>query len=318
MYEFLRARRRALLVAAASAATIFLASCGGGDADTPPLFRTMVAFGASWTDNGNACNLVPASCPPSPPYASGRYSNGPLWIDTVAARYGASATPSRLGGTNFAYAGARTGTVPGVTTPAAVPSMAVQLEQYLQSVGYVSKPETLFIVNGIAVGNNIVDALTLSATNPNAPVQVLTAAVTDVATMILRLYASGARHIVVLNSGNVGATPRAQALGAAAVAGATQLAAQFNGALAQQIAGLKATSPGLNVYAVDSFALTQQVVGNPASVGFTNVTEPCFNTAVSPPTVCANPAQYAWWDVFHPTQATGKLISDAVIAAIGR
>jgi phospholipase/lecithinase/hemolysin len=318
MFDVLRAPRRALVLAAALAAAIFLGSCGGGSVSGPPLFMTMVAFGASVSDNGNSCNLIPSSCPPSPPYASGRFSNGPLWIDAVAARYGASAVPSRQGGTNWAYAGARTGAVPGVTAPAAVPSLAAQIEQYLQRVGYVSKPETLFIVDATTVGNNINDALTLSATNPNAPVEVLTAAVTDVVSAILRLYASGARHIAVLNAPNVGLTPRVQALGPAAVAGATQLSAQFNGALAQQIAGLRATSPGLNVYVADLFALNMQIAANPAAFGFTNVSEPCFNVAVAPPTLCANPAQYAYWDTFHPTQSAGKLIADIMIAAIGR
>jgi outer membrane lipase/esterase len=236
----------------------------------------------------------------------------------VAAKYGASATPSLRGGTNYAYGGARTGTVPGVTTPAPVPSMVVQVEQYLQSVGYVSKAETLFVVDASAVGNNISDALTLSATNPNAPVQVLTAAVTDVAGILLRLYASGARHIAVLNAPNVGRTPRVQALGPAAVAGATQLSAQFNGALAQQIAGLKATSPGLSVYVADLFLLNEQVAANPSAFGFTNVTQPCYNSAVTPPTTCANPAQYAYWDSFHPTEATGKYMTDIMLKAIGR
>lgn len=318
MFEFLRVRRRALLLAAASAATILVASCGGGSDDQPPLFRTMVTFGASLSDNGNSCNLIPTSCPPAPPYASGRFSNGALWIDAVAARYGASAVPSRQGGTNYSYGGARTGAVPGVTTPAAVPSMVTQLEQYLQRVGYLASAQTLFVVDAATVGNNIADALTLSATNPNAPVAVLTAAVTDIATMIARLYASGARHIAVLNAPNVGRTPRVQALGAAAIAGATQLSAQFNGALAQQIAALKASSPGLNVYVADFFTLNEQIAGNPAAFGFSNVTAPCFDASVLPPTVCANPEQYAYWDPFHPTQATGRLMSDLMIAAIGR
>ncbi len=318
MFEFLRARRRALLVAAASAATALLVSCSGGNDDLPPLFRTMITFGASVSDNGNACNLAAANCPPSPPYASGRFSNGPLWIDAVAARYGASAVPSRTGGTNFSYAGARTGTVPGVTTPASVPSMVVQVEQYLASLGYVASSQTLFVLDGITVGNNISDALTLAQTNPNAPTAVLTQAVTDMAQMILRLYSAGARHIVVVNSTNVGRTPRVQALGAAAVAGATQLSAQFNGALAQQIAGLRATSPGLNIYTVDAYALTEQAVANPGAFGLTNATQPCVNVAVTPPTVCPNANQYFYWDTFHPTQAAGAILADRTIAAIGR
>jgi len=317
MFDFLRARRRVLLVAAASAATALLVSCSGGDDDLPPLFRTVVTFGASVSDNGNSCNLAAANCPPSPPYASGRASNGPLWIDAVAARYGASAVPSRLGGTNFAYGGARTGTVPGVTTPPSVPSMVVQVEQYLASVGYVASSQTLFALDLVTVGSNIADALTLAQTNPNAPAQVVTAAVTDAVGMMQRLYSSGARHIVVINSTNVGRTPQVQSLGAAAVAGATQMSAQFNGALAQQIAVLKATSPGLNVYQVDVYAVSEQAAANPASLGLTNGTQACFTTTPSP-SVCANPSGYFYWDGFHGTAAANSILSQRAIAAIGR
>ena len=314
MFEFLRTRRRVLTVAAASAAAVFLVSCGGSDIDPPPLFKTMVTVGASLSDNGNVCTTLQTNCPYGPPYASGRASNGPLWIDGVAAKYGASAVPSLKGGTNFAYGGARTGTVPGVTTPASVPSLVLQVEQYLQTVGYVSKPETLFILDASAAANNLADALTLALD----PTKVVTAAVTDVAGLILRLYASGIRHIGVLNVPNLGRTPRFQALGPTAVAGGTQLSATFNGALAQQIAILKANSPGLNVYIADIFVLNEQVAANPAAYGFTNVTQPCYNDAVKPPTTCANPAQYAYWDSFHPTEATGKLMTDLMTKAIGR
>ncbi len=168
------------------------------------------------------------------------------------------------------------------------------------------------------VGNDIVDALTLAQTNPNAPATVLTGAVTNVVTIINRLYASGARHILVANSADVGKTPRAQALGPTAAAGATQLSAQFNGALAQQIAQIRAASPALNIYVLDVFALNTEAIATPAALGFTNVTAPCFNDLVAPPTLCATPATYFYWDSFHPTATAHSLAAQRAIAAIGR
>jgi outer membrane lipase/esterase len=122
---------------------------------------------------------------------------------------------------------------------------------------------------------------------------------------------------VVTNAPNIGGTPKVQALGAAAVAAATQLSFGFNGALAPQLAGLKAGSPGLNIYSVDVGALTTQIVANPAQFGFSNVTTACFNTLVSPPTLCADPAPYAFWDPFHPTATAHALLAQRVLAAIG-
>jgi len=318
MIEFLRARRRALVLAAASAATVFLASCSGGDADTPPLFGTVVALGASETDTGNACNLVPKEyCAPSPPYAAGRTTNGPVWLETVTTSLGASAKGSRFGGTNFAYAGARTTAIPAGATQL-VPNMAVQLEQYLASVGYASSPQTLYVVDGVTFGNDFVDALTLAATDPTAPTRILTNAVTSIVTIMQRLYASGARHIVLLNSTNLGLTPKAQALGAAAVAAGTQLSATFNGALAQQVPALKAISPGLNIYVVDVFALANQAAANPASLGLTNGTAACLDTSGPVPTICSNPDAYFYWDDFHGSAETHRQIGRLALKAIGR
>jgi len=318
MFEFLRARQRALTVVVASAAAIFLASCSGGDADTPPLFGTVVAFGSSITDTGNSCSAVPQTyCPPSPPYAQGRASNGPLWIEDVASGLGASAKGVRFGGTNYAYAGARTTAIPGGATQL-VPNMTTQFDQYLAAYGYQSSPQTLFVLDGVTFGNDVTDALTLAATDPNAPTRILTNSVTAMVTMMQRLYASGARHIVVLTSTNLGLTPQVKALGASAVAAATQLSATYNGALAQQIPQLKAISPGLNVYTIDTFALAGQAATNPASLGLANGTDACFNTLAAVPTLCANPDSYFYWDGYHPTAAASQQLAQIVLKAIGR
>lgn len=318
MSEFLRARRRALLVAAASAATVFLASCSGGDADVPPLFGTVVAFGASETDTGNACDLLPNQyCAPSPPYAAGRTTNGPVWLETVTTSLGASAKGSRFGGTNFAYAAARTTAISG-GAPQIMPNMATQLEQYLSSVGYSSNPQTLFAVDGVTFGNDVSDALVLAATDPTAPTRIVTNAVTSIVTIMQRLYASGARHIVLLNSTNLGLTPKVQALGPAAIAAATQLSAAFNGGLAQQVPALKASLPGLNIYVIDIFALANQAAANPASLGLTNGTAACLDTFGPVPTICANPDSYFYWDDFHGSAETHRRIGRMVLQAIGR
>lgn len=305
---------------AAIAATLLLISCGGSENDTPaapPLFSKVYVLGTSTSDNGNSCNLLPQSyCPPSPPYAAPRLSDGLLFNELLAARYGAAMTPSRLGGTNYAYANARTGPITGTTQD--VPNLVAQAEQYLASVKYQSNPQYLYIIDGTAFGNDIVDALTLSATNPNAPAQIVVGGVTNVVGIVTRLYASGARHIVVTNITDVGKTPKARAAGPDAAAGATQMSLQFNGALAQQFAGLRAASPGLNLYLVDVGAFTAEAQANPAAFGYTNVTDPCFNNLLPTPTLCSSPGTYFYWDSFHGTATTNNWVYQRAVAVIGR
>ena len=319
--------RNAARYFAAAAATLFLISCGGSDETPapPPFGKTTYVVGASLSDNGNSCNLSAANCPPSPPYAPGVFSNGTLWVTRVAAAYGASVTPSRLGGNDFAYAGARTGTVPGVTTAQGVPNMVQQLDMMLTRNGFLVIPQNLVVVDASSFGNNINDALTLAGANPAngqaIVTSVITAGVTDIVGIVNRLYAAGARNILLVNVPDIGKTPLVQATGnPTAIATATTMSAQYNGALAQQMNNLRAVSPGLVISTLDLFALLTQVQANPGAFGFTNATMACF-VPTNPPALCSpDPATqntYVFWDPFHPTAGTGALIASTAITVIG-
>lgn len=309
--------------AATALAALLLASCGGGDGanDVPqaPLFSTTVVFGASLTDTGNCGSTGAGACPPSPPYATGRASNGTLFIETIAGRYGAAVTPSSRGGNNFAYGGARTGAIPGLTTQSTIPSMVAQLDQFIGRTGSSSalNSRSLFVVDASTFGNNINAGLG----SPTAPgplstgavttTAFVTAGVTDIVTIMTRLYNAGARNILLINTPNVGLTPLVRAAGAQAQGAATQLSGGFNQALAGQVTTLVANSPGLRVFTLDLFGISNAVTANPASAGLTNVIDACVTTAV-----CATPDTYLYWDSFHPTRAAGAFIATQAAAVL--
>jgi len=327
MFEFLRARRRALLVAVASVASVFLASCSGGDDDPPPLFATAVVVGASGADTGNRCGVAADPlCFPAPPYAGrSTATNGKLYPELVAQRYGAPLTASSAGGTNHAIGGARTGVIPGDTTPATIANMQVQLEQYLARQSYQISAGTLVIVDGSAFGNNIRRALELLPTIPPANQSafvtgVVSAAAGDIYSLVLRSYSAGARHVLLTNSSDLGVHPVVRALGPVAAGTATAMAVGFNGALAAQVVPqLRATLSGLNLYTVDFGTLSQQVNANPPAFGFANATLPCYPYFSAPTApVCATPDLYVWWDELHPSAAIHSLLAQRSIAAIGR
>jgi outer membrane lipase/esterase len=313
---------------AASAAALLLASCGGSSTDTPapvPLFSTTVVFGSSIVDTGNRCGLPndrDPLCFPVPPYVgASSASNGPLYVQAVAARYGSPLVASRSGGFNFGYNGAETGVIPTDTVPDNVPNMQIQTEQFLQRVGYQANPQHLYIVDGAAFGNNVRRVLELVGANPSLaatlPTQAVQAAAADIFGVVTRLYAAGARHVVVTNVSNVGAAPAVAGLGASAVQLAGGMSVGYNGALASQvIPGLRGANPGLNIYYVDLVAVEAGLASDP---NFTNLQAPCypFFSAPSAP-ICANPGQYKWWDELHPSAAVHAIIADRAIAAIGR
>lgn len=326
MFEFLRARRRALAVAAASAATVFLVSCGGGNADKPAPLSTAVAFGASGADTGNRCGVAADPlCFPAPPYAGpSTAANGKLYPEIVAARYGAKLTSSASGGTNYAVGGARTGVIPGDTTPPTISSMQVQLEQYLSRQGYRVDESTLVIVDGTAFGNNIRRALELLPAIPPANQQAFVAGVVaqaagDIYSLVLRTYSAGARHVLLTNATDLGLHPVVKAAGPVAAGTATAMSLGYNGALATQVVPqLRATLSGLNLYTVDAGALSREIVADPAAFGLSDSTTPCYPFFSAPTApVCAAPQLSMWWDELHPSSATHEIFAQRAIAAIG-
>ena len=314
MHSYLQVLRRTFIIAASVSA---LAACGSDAAvapATPALFSTTVAFGASLDDTGNSCNLSPASCPP-PPYATGRVSNGPLWLELVAQKVGATVAPSRTGGTNYAYSGARTGAIAGTTQ--SVPNMVQQVDAYLATASTANRAQALFIVNGATVGNDINDALVQGLTNPQAPTAIIASAIGNMTTIVGKLYVGGARNILLVNSTDIGKTPLVRASGVLASATATALSTQFNAAIAAQLPALRTASAGLNLYLLDLGAVTSEVFAAPATFNFTNITAPCVVTSPTV-SVCTTPDSYFFWDGFHPTAATGRIISQRALAAIGK
>jgi phospholipase/lecithinase/hemolysin len=321
-------RRHAARAMLALAASVFLVSCGGSDDPPapPPLFSTTVVVGASGTDTGNRCVFAAASlCFPTPAYAGpSTAANGPLFNQILAARYNSPMVASAAGGFNYSIGGARTGAIPTDTAPAVIPSLLVQTEQYLQRVNFQASPQHLYIVDAAAFGNNIRRVLEMVGANPalagTLPTPAVQQAASDIFTVMARLYAAGARHVLLVGATNLGLHPAVAASGPNAVALATGMSLGFNGALATQVVpGLLAASPGLNVYYVDAGALTNEIAANPAAFGFTNTTGPCypFFSAPAAPT-CANPSQFLFWDELHPSAAAHAIIAQRAVTIIGR
>src|SRR5271166_1473050 len=82
--------------------------------------------------------------------------------------------------------------------------------------------------------------------------------------------------------------------------------------LAQIVAG-----KGVKIGVFDTSALLDSIVANPAAYGITDVTDPCYNAAVVPATVCSNPSQYLFWDILHPTAAGRVLIGNGAAEVLG-
>ena len=303
--------------------------------DTTVTFNHMYVLGDSLSDQGNLFfatgDLAQAfDLPPIPAadhYYMGRFSNGENYAGLLARKLGFSLTPSELGGGNYAFGGSRTdynrvefrqGVPPPLPNGAypigAFPwSLDLQREAFLGDVKRDADPKGLYVV--FAGSNDLSDALIAAVFLHQNPAPTIAKAVQGIKNVITAFESTGARTVVVLNVGNLGVVPSVTRFGPIVSALATTLSQQFNAALTAMLTTVTET----NIIVFDTYSFLNDVVAHPGNYGLTNVTQPCFSGYVEPDpngTVCAEPDNYAFWDIEHPTTRFHAILADQLYTAV--
>jgi outer membrane lipase/esterase len=284
-------------------------------------YRETFFFGDSLSDTGSNAYLVDrllgpftsrslrTELPiPSPtyvagyPYASGRYSNGPVWAEYFAAALGTGAQSFFSGGTNYAFGGAHMGPL-GYGLP---PSVRDQVAYYLQVNNGRARADAWYSIE--AGGNDARRAagIALSGDDPSG---VISGYVSDAITSVLQLHAAGARHILFWGVPDVGKTPEFLALEARASI-ATDIAIRMNSAIVTAAQGLP-ESVLRDVRGFDVFGVMNEVIAFPGRFGLTDVTTACAYT----PSCIADPSTSLFWDGLHPTTRGHEILASAVLTS---
>jgi phospholipase/lecithinase/hemolysin len=283
------------------------------------LFQKVFVFGDSLSDTGNVFTVtgsVPSNpIPVSPPYFTGRFSNGPVWVEILAELLDLELRPFLAGGTNFAFGGAEieldTEDVFERDIGVTIPSIRSQVQAFFaQHLFDDTDSEALYIIWGGA--NDLRDAL-VTATDPLTAVQ---PAVDGLIAAIEDLADAGAVYFLIPNLPNLGHTPESRGRGPDGVARATAVSVAFNNALATALDSLEA-GRSITIIRLDTFARLEEVMANPAAFGFTNATEACL--AGDPfvgGTPCTQPTAYVFWDLIHPTAAAHAILAEFAFAAL--
>lgn len=273
-------------------------------------FTGIVAFGDSLADSGNNALVTPqrtavpvtdpAQIIPTYPYASGRYTNGPVWVEGLAASLGLSLAPSLAGGSNYAFGGARSGSNGGAFPP----GMSDQVGMYLQASGGFAPGGNLYVLQ--AGGNDARDALALASQGVD-PTTILSGYAAHVASELQALAHAGARNFLVANVPDIGWAPAVAAFGPQASALASYLAAAMNDALAGTLASL-ALPAGSVMYQLDLYDL----LGDLARSGQWDASTICVTSVAC----SANPTGVLFWDGIHPTTAVHEIAAQAALAVL--
>lgn len=265
-------------------------------------FSNAFFFGDSLSDTGNVYTVFGAGYVPAP-YYNGRFSDGPVWVEHLAAGIGHAdaAKASALGGNNYAFGGALTG-------GGSIPSVLAQIGSFSSNVA-VADANALYVV--VAGGNDMRAARSGNPANIGAAA---VAATDNLKTALSTLAAKGAKNILVANLPDLGVTPEAVMLGLTATS--TQATNAFNSLMGGVVSygqGL-----GLNMSFFDFAGLASTVRADAlnnggALYGITNATTPCGTFQYSPGTSCAV-SQFS--DALHPSAVSHAMMGAAAIAAV--
>ncbi len=192
--------------------------------------------------------------------------------------------------------------------------MCDQTTQYLAAVSNVANEATLYVIDASSVGNEINTVIGSGGALPST--LITTTAPANVINLMQRLYTAGARRFLVVNVPDVGKSPLYLS-GVLAGAGptGTALANGFNAALASSLTTFATTNSSASIARLDAYSLFSSLLASPATYGFTNVSAAC-TLGAAPATICATPDTYVFWDQFHPTKTTGKIIQDLALSLI--
>ncbi len=262
----------------------------------------LVIFGDSLSDEGNFYVATGGAFPPTPLYFNGRFSNGPVWTERLATALDEpTALPSLMGGTNYAFNGARA----AGASPYGTPDLVAQVDTYLLANGGEVNPDDVFVL--WAGANDIFFGAASGEVNfvPQA-VHAISGAIRD-------LYDAGARNIVVLDLPSLGQTPFFNT-DAESSSAFNSLTNTFNSLLATELQSLRGKLRRIRIADVKISRLFQAATRTPRLFGLRNVVDsatlfdPVSGLGYSlAPNV--DPSRYLFWDSIHPTAQGHKIIA---------
>jgi phospholipase/lecithinase/hemolysin len=210
---------------------VVLGLVGSATAAAEP-FSDLVVFGDSLSDVGNVQQSIFTNIP-GPYYWNGRFSNGPVYAESLATGLGLpTLVRSTASGGDYAYGGAKTS---GTSFPTSIVVQDIDDQVGLFLSARTANASTLYVV--FAGANDLIDG----QTNMSVPVNSL-------ANSIGRLVTAGARQFLVFNLPPLGYTPRYNGSQSTRDQYNTR-SQQYNAALATMLNGVHASNPGYGLSA---------------------------------------------------------------------
>ncbi len=271
-------------------------------------FSRIFAFGDSMSDNGNLYKrsveislVFPISpiLPISPPYYSGRFTNGKVWVERLSDKMNIPEGSF----IDYAYAGA---TVVSDIYP--IPTLDKQVTTYLNW----NKSGDPYALYTVWIGAN--DMIRHFKQDDD---ELINSISDGIESNIRRLIEHGAKNILSLPIPDLTLTP--DTLGADRSHGNTQyserlhvLINKYNKKHNEFIAKLQQEFPDVKIMSFDVYKFIQVAKTRAKEYGFTNITDRCNPNDYwkKEREVCSKPNEYVYWDGIHPSANAHNILAE--------
>lgn len=280
----------------AAATLVAVAGMVGGASAAPLRFTDFYAFGDSLSDDGNLYAATEGAVP-GEPYFEGRFSNGPVWTEYVAADFASKGRTTE----NYAYGEARVG-------PNARPvlNLGGQIDAFAARAAddLGARP-----VASMWIGANDLFA-GVAAGEARAAGR---AAANGAAAGARALRKLGVRDLMLFNMPALDRTPFFTLVDPAGAEQAQAATLAYNRTLARRATDLRAS--GMNVIEFDMFGLFDALLDDPGAYGLLDATTPCYIPGVFD---CGDELApfFAFFDPVHPSSTVHAAIADVVRAEV--
>lgn len=302
-------------------------------------YASLVVFGDSLSDNGNGSyKLTNHSWPADKAYFDGRFSNGPTYVEYLANDLGIPALRDHAyGGATINNSFIAGGTGFNSTIP--VPATLDQVKAYYKKATNKKRNgKDLVLISG---GNN--DAFFLPTDQD--PTAAATTAAIDLINVAKIAYHHGARHFIVPEGEQMFLLPAsvlahfhmltpcycnenlayclekipfATQVEPTAKASLSTFKQVFNHYLGQH--ARRQLPKDITLTTFETCRALRDVKDHPQKYGFDNTVDAClqgvYGGETVPRTLCDDPYKYVFWDIYHPTTHTHRLIADEAKRAL--
>jgi len=279
-------------------------------------FSNIFIFGDSMSDTGNLASVI-GDFPPA--YYNNRMSNGPVGVEVLGEKLGLPTDASlylvgQNAGTNYAVASAKAG-------GDAALDLNPQVDAFLSAYGFSAPEDALYVM---FIGGN--DVRSLREVQDKRSVRAsLKNAVASIKQNIDKLISAGARHILVMNSVDMGNLPEAFMANSSLSRKptlserTTKITRQFNRILKKGLDDVEDRFD-IDIARFNSFRFLNRVIARAKSFGFKYTRESCFVfSTLSFHPDCnfgQNARVFLFFDEKHPTDRGHALIGNAVFELV--